>query len=67
MSTLLASFVVILLAVAAMSLGVLFGRRPIRGSCGGIAGGGCGACTGRCERRTGEHQHTTANREKDAC
>jgi hypothetical protein len=49
MSTMIASFVLILLAVAAMAVGVLFGRTPIRGSCGGVGGGGCAACTGRCE------------------
>lgn len=48
MSTMIASFVAILLAVAAMAVGILCGRAPIRGSCGGA---GCGACTRSCESR----------------
>ena len=65
MSTLLASFVVIALAVTAMALGVLFGRAPIRGSCGGVAGN-CAACSGNCPRRRDDHDDA-ATREKDAC
>ena len=38
------------LALLAMSVGVLFGREPIRGSCGGVAGR-CELCSGSCERR----------------
>lgn len=65
MSTVFATFVVIVLAVAAMAVGVIFGRAPIRGSCGGVAGGGCAACTGVCERRASRDDG--ANGEKDAC
>ena len=65
MSTLFASFIVLALAVAAMAVGVIFGRSPIRGSCGGVAGGGCAACTGVCERRASRDE--SANGEKDAC
>ncbi len=66
MSTMIASFVALLLAVAAMAVGVLFGRAPIRGSCGGVAGGGCAACTGRCERRAADVEDD-ARGGKDAC
>ncbi|MDH5539674.1 MAG: (Na+)-NQR maturation NqrM [Rhizobacter sp.] len=67
MSTLIASFIAIALAVAAMALGVLFGRAPIRGSCGGIGGGGgCEACSGRCERRREAPEHGAAARD-DTC
>ena len=66
MSTLIASFVALLLAVAAMAVGVLFGRSPIRGSCGGIAGGGCVACSVRCKRRAAEYEDD-ASGGKDAC
>jgi hypothetical protein len=50
------SFVIIALAMTGMALGVIFGRSPLKGSCGG---GDCGACPGRCRReadggRTGE-------------
>lgn len=36
MATFLLSLVFLLLIVAAMSVGVLFGRKPIQGSCGGM-------------------------------
>ena len=36
MSTLIASFIVVVLIVAGMSVGVLFGRKPIKGTCGGL-------------------------------
>jgi uncharacterized protein len=35
--TLLLAFLIMLLIVAAMALGVMAGRKPIAGSCGGIA------------------------------
>ncbi len=37
-------------AVLAMSVGVLFGREPIRGSCGGVVGS-CDSCTRICSQR----------------
>ena len=36
MMTLILTFIILLLLVTAMSLGVLFGRKPITGSCGGL-------------------------------
>ena len=36
MSTLLLTFGVMLVVVTAMAVGVIFGRRPISGSCGGM-------------------------------
>ena len=36
MTTLLLGFVLLGLVIAAMSIGVLLGRKPIAGSCGGI-------------------------------
>ena len=33
-----ASFIIIVLAIAGMAVGVGFGRPAIKGSCGGIAG-----------------------------
>lgn len=48
--TWLAVFVIMLVVVLGMSVGVLFGRKPIAGSCGGIASLGiekeCSICGG---------------------
>ena len=49
MSTFLAAFVIILLAVIAMAIGVIFGRSAIKGSCGGLNQVGLsGSCGGAC-------------------
>ena len=50
--TMTMSFVIILLVIAGMSLGVINGRKPISGSCGGLNGSGCEFCSdsNRCER-----------------
>lgn len=37
METVLLAIVVLLVLVAAMSIGVIMGRKPIKGSCGGVA------------------------------
>ncbi|MDR1062722.1 MAG: (Na+)-NQR maturation NqrM [Azoarcus sp.] len=37
MNTFIVTFLVILAVVAIMAIGVIFGRRPITGSCGGLA------------------------------
>lgn len=50
--TIVLSFVIILALIAAMSIGVMNGRKPIKGSCGGINGGPCELCSGdgRCRK-----------------
>lgn len=46
MQTIILAIAVILLAMLALGLGLLFGRAPIKGSCGGIAcGNACHGCT----------------------
>ena len=45
MTAFVISVVVFALALLAMSVGVLFGREPIRGSCGGVMGR-CALCSG---------------------
>ncbi len=47
MNTFLLAFAIILLAIGGLAIGVLFGRPPIKGSCGGVIaskGIDCGAC-----------------------
>ena len=50
-TTLLLSFIVILLVITGMSVGVLNGRRAISGSCGGLNNGGCELCSGNCRNK----------------
>ena len=38
------SFAVIGLVIFGMSIGVIAGREPIKGSCGGLNGAGCELC-----------------------
>jgi|TARA_B110000438_G_scaffold294257_1_gene335391 uncharacterized protein len=38
MINLILTFLVLLLVILGMSLGVIFGRKPISGSCGGLQG-----------------------------
>ena len=52
--TFLLSFVVILCVIAGMALGVVNGRAPIAGSCGGLNGGRCELCSGRCKKEARE-------------
>ncbi len=57
MEVVLLAFVAMLMIVAAMAVGVMFGRQPIKGTCGGIGAlglGDCEICGGdpaRCETR----------------
>ena len=53
-STLLVTFAVMLAVIGAMAIGVMNGRKPISGSCGGLNGGGCELCSGECKRETEE-------------
>jgi len=48
--TLLLSFAIILAIVAAMSIGVMNGRKAISGSCGGLNNGRCELCSGLCKK-----------------
>jgi len=56
MATVLLTIVVMIVLVAGMAIGVIFGREPIKGSCGGLNNAGvdgecelCGGNTARCE------------------
>lgn len=53
MATFVLTLVIVLASVAGLAIGVLLGRAPLRGTCGGVAcvkGGGCVACKA--------HRHT---------
>ena len=51
--TTLISFAVFALVIGGMAIGVIAGRQPIKGSCGGLNGGGCELCSGpgECRRK----------------
>ena len=56
MTTIVLSFLIMLLVVAGMAIGVIFGRKPIAGSCGGMKALGmdvsceiCGGDPDRCK------------------
>jgi hypothetical protein len=38
MSTILLTFLILLILLLGMSVGVIFGKKPIAGSCGGLQG-----------------------------
>ena len=50
MNYFLATFAVMLIVIGLMAIGVMFGRRAIKGSCGGLNMGNC-ACLEKCEKR----------------
>ena len=56
MTTFIIVFTMLMLAGAAMAIGVIFGRKPIKGSCGGLGAVGveraCG-CKDVCETTSG--------------
>ena len=62
MQTMMLSFIVLILIVAGMTVGVLMGRKPIAGSCGGMTALGmdvaCDVCKGDPEVCDTEQQKT---------
>jgi len=50
MTYFLATFFVMLVVIAIMAIGVIFGRHAIKGSCGGSGNGDC-VCTEKCDKR----------------
>ena len=56
MGTFVLGLLVTLLAIGGLALGVILGRPPIRGSCGGLAcikGANCAGCPQRRTERVG--------------
>lgn len=50
MTYFLATFAFMLIVVVIMAIGVIFGRRAIKGSCGGASNGSC-VCVEKCDKR----------------
>lgn len=50
MTYFLVTFVIMLVVVGGMAIGVMFGRRAIKGSCGGLNSGQC-VCVEKCDKR----------------
>ncbi|MGB5344917.1 MAG: hypothetical protein WBN23_02005 [Woeseia sp.] len=57
--TLILAFLITGAVMAVMSIGVIAGRAPIKGSCGGLNGGGCELCSGNCKRSADNDQEIT--------
>ncbi|MBB3168501.1 (Na+)-NQR maturation NqrM [Simiduia aestuariiviva] len=73
MGTLLITFIVLGLVIVAMSVGVLLGRKPISGSCGGMSALGmevacdiCGGDKGKCEKETSKSEAQAPDLSYDA-
>lgn len=72
MATFLLVLVFMLMGVAAMAVGVIFGRAPIKGSCGGMSALGmetecdvCGGDQARCEKETRAARRQTRRKASD--
>lgn len=50
MTLILITFSIMLAVFALMAVGVMFGRRAIKGSCGGLNTGQC-VCVEKCDKR----------------
>ena len=50
MTYFLVTFVSMLVVIAIMAIGVIFGRQAIKGSCGGANNGNC-VCVEKCDKR----------------
>ncbi len=68
MDTLIITFAALLLIVTAMSVGVLMGRKPISGSCGGMSAVGidtvcdiCGGNPSKCDEEQERQQTRVAD------
>lgn len=51
--TMALAFLVVAAAVGLMSIGVISGRKPISGSCGGLNGQACILCSNTCKHPKG--------------
>jgi len=67
MTSFLVTFLVMVVVIAIMSVGVIFGRKPVQGSCGGMTSiegmSECEICGGKpeeCEKSDGRSNTITA-------
>jgi len=69
MEVMLMTFAALMFIVIAMSVGVLLGRKPIKGSCGGMSALGmdtaCDICGGKPSECDSENPKTNALNTKD--
>jgi len=74
MTTLLLAFGAMLIIIGGMAVGVMFGRQPIKGSCGGMSAVGidaeceiCGGNPARCDAQSpaDESNDQSTNQESD--
>lgn len=50
MTIFIITFIVMAVVIAAMAIGVIFGKEAIRGTCGGLNNGTC-LCIKKCEKK----------------
>ena len=69
MATMVLTFAALLLIIAAMSVGVLLGQKPIKGSCGGMSALGmdtvCDICGGNPSKCDEENQRVAGSDDAD--
>ena len=70
METMILTFIILLILVAGMAIGVMMGRKPISGSCGGMSALGmdvaCDICKGDPEVCETEQQKAIKAEQKEA-
>ncbi len=62
MTYFLVTFVFMAVVIAIMAVGVIFGRRAIKGSCGGAANDNC-VCVEKCDKRKKMEAEARLNQE----
>lgn len=50
MTYFIVTFIFMLIVIGLMAVGVIFGRKAIKGSCGGASNGNC-VCVKKCDKR----------------